>query len=362
MTYSELKVSAPGRLCLLGEHQDYFGLPIIAAAIDLRITVEGKARHDDIFSIELPDIKKRDEFALNNEINYIEERDYLRSVVNVLRRQKVPISIGWNCRIQSTIPINSGTSSSSAMVIAWIKFLLEAAKDRRACCCEDIAEFGFLSEVAEFKEPGGKMDHYATSLGGVVNVYPGENFSVRQFKKPLKEFVLADSLIKKNTTGTLAHIKNNVVSGLKKVRDKLSDFDLNSSVGKEEIKEIEKLPLTEKKLLLGTLKTRDITAEGEKLFMSEDFDHHYFGKLLSRQQEVMRDYLDLSTPKLDKMIETALNSGALGAKINGSGLGGCIFAYAPEKAGSVAEALRRLDTNVYIVKVDEGVRIESQKN
>lgn len=359
MINSKLKVSAPGRLCLLGEHQDYFGLPIIAAAIDLRITVQGKARRDNIFSIELPDIKKRDEFTLNNELNYLEERDYLRSVINVLRRQNVPISTGWNCCIQSAIPINSGTSSSSAMVIAWIKFLLEAVQDKRACCPEDIAEFGFLSEVAEFKEPGGKMDHYATSLGGVVNVYPGDNFSVRQFKKPLKEFVLADSLIKKNTTGTLAHIKNNVLSGLKKVRKKLKDFNLNSPIGTKEIEEIEKLPLIEKKLLAGTLKTRDITAEGESLFMSEDFDHQYFGELLSRQQEVMRDYLDLSTPKLDKMIETSLNSGALGAKINGSGLGGCIFAYAPEKARIVAEALRQLNTKVYIVKVDEGVRIEN---
>lgn len=359
MINSELKVSAPGRLCLLGEHQDYFGLPIIAAAIDLRITVLGKARRDNIFSIELPDIKKKDEFTLNKKIRYSEERDYLRSVINVLRRQNVPISNGWDCSIQGTIPINSGTSSSSAMVIAWIKFLLEAFEDKRACCPEDIAEFGFLSEVAEFKEPGGKMDHYATSLGGVVNVYPGENFSVRQFNKPLDEFVLADSLIKKNTTGTLAHIKNNVLSGLKKVRKKLKDFNLASSVGTEEKNEIEKLPLTEKKLLLGTLKTRDITAEGEKLFMSDNFDHHYFGELLSRQQEVMRDYLDLSTPKLDKMIETSLVSGALGAKINGSGLGGCIFAYSPGKAETVAEALRQLDTNVYIVRVDEGVRIET---
>lgn len=355
---SELKVSAPGRLCLLGEHQDYFGLPIIAAAINLRITIQGKSRPDNIFSLDLPDIEKKDQFALEKEIEYLQERDYLRSVINVLRRQKVLISRGWECSIQGTIPINSGTSSSSAMVIAWIKFLLEAAKDKRACSPEDIAELGFLSEVAEFREPGGKMDHYATSLGGVVNVYPGENFSVRQFDQPLKEFVLADSLIRKNTTGTLSHIKNNVLDGIKKVREKLKDFNLNSPLGSVEKTEIEKLPEIKRRLLKGTLKTRDITAEGEKLFMSDNFDHHYFGELLSRQQEVMRDFLKLSTPKLDKMIETSLENGALGAKINGSGLGGCIFAYAPSKADSIAEALRKLDTKVYIVKVDEGARVE----
>ena len=44
MHKQELRVSSPGRMCLLGEHQDYFGLAIIAAAIDLRITFAGTDR------------------------------------------------------------------------------------------------------------------------------------------------------------------------------------------------------------------------------------------------------------------------------------------------------------------------------
>ena len=31
----ELKVSSPGRMCLLGEHQDYFGLAIIGAVFGM---------------------------------------------------------------------------------------------------------------------------------------------------------------------------------------------------------------------------------------------------------------------------------------------------------------------------------------
>ncbi|MDD8039868.1 MAG: galactokinase family protein, partial [Acidobacteriota bacterium] len=34
MVNPTLRVSSPGRICLLGEHQDYFGLAIIAAAIN----------------------------------------------------------------------------------------------------------------------------------------------------------------------------------------------------------------------------------------------------------------------------------------------------------------------------------------
>ena len=32
--------SAPGRICLFGEHQDYLGLPVIAMAVDLRFYIE----------------------------------------------------------------------------------------------------------------------------------------------------------------------------------------------------------------------------------------------------------------------------------------------------------------------------------
>ena len=59
------------------------------------------------------------------------------------------------------------------------------------------------------------------------------------------------------------------------------------------------------------------------------------------------------------MVDTAMNAGALGAKINGSGGGGCMFAIAgPEAAGGVSEALQRESERVWRVKVDAGVTID----
>ena len=34
---SQLTISAPGRICLFGDHQDYLGLPVIACAIDRQV-------------------------------------------------------------------------------------------------------------------------------------------------------------------------------------------------------------------------------------------------------------------------------------------------------------------------------------
>jgi len=356
MEENEISVSAPGRLCLLGEHQDYFGLSIIAAAINLRMSICGKKRHDRIFHIDLPDTGGTEEFSIEKEQAYSQKRDYLKSAVNVLKRAGVSFVSGWDCSVKGEIPINSGTASSSALVVAWTKFLLESSRDERAKIPEAVAELAFSAEVAEFKEPGGKMDHYTSSLGNVISIDFAPPMKVEKFKNPLKTFVLADSLIRKDTTGTLDFIKSHVLQGVSGIQKKIKTFNLNSQIGPQEKDEIQKLQDKEKRLLSGTLMTRDITAEGKRLFTSDNFDHKHFGTLLSKQQDVLRDYLQVSVPKIDKMIDVSLEAGALGAKINGSGGGGCIFAYTPEKPEEVAEALKKLDAKVYIVHIDEGVR------
>jgi len=81
-----ISVSAPGRICLFGEHQDYLGLDVVAAAVGLRITVSGERRKDRTFVIDLPDVGAREEIVLAGELAYANKRDYLRSGLNVLRR------------------------------------------------------------------------------------------------------------------------------------------------------------------------------------------------------------------------------------------------------------------------------------
>lgn len=360
MKKNEISVSAPGRICLFGEHQDYFGLPIIAAAINLRIFIRGIPRDDLLIKIKLPDLGEREEFSLNGNIMYQQDRDYLRSVVNVLKKKGVRLDSGWDCHLHGTIPINAGTSSSSALVVAWAKFLLEAAGDRNLNNPEEIAELGFLSEVAEFHEPGGKMDHYASSLGGIVNVTFEGELEAKRLKNPLKRFVLADSLQKKDTTGMLGYIKSHVFEGVEAIRKKYAQFSLMGSVGEREKEEIQTVPAVNRRLLQGTLMTRDLTAEGISLFESDDFDHKMFGQLLTKQHKVLRDFLQTSTPKIEKMLDAALDAGALGGKLNGSGGGGCMFVYAPDKTEQIAEAIEKIGAKVHIIHVDEGVRKEKK--
>ena len=54
-----LSVKAPGRICFFGDHQDYLGLPVIAATIDRYIYMEATPKEQKTLSIELLDLDLR---------------------------------------------------------------------------------------------------------------------------------------------------------------------------------------------------------------------------------------------------------------------------------------------------------------
>jgi galactokinase len=348
-------VSAPGRLCLFGEHQDYLGLPVITAAINLRISITGKKRKDRIFHLELPDIGGRETINLTQPIVYLRERDYFRSGLNVLLRQNVEFTQGYDCLVRGNIPINSGTSSSSALLVAWIKFLLTVAS---ADCYQhpyEIARLAHQAEVVEFHEPGGMMDHFAASFGSVLYIDFSDSKAPQILPIKLGQFVLGDSQQPKDTKGILTRVKQGTLEALGILSDKdrqitmktlsLEDFDRHRHL----------LSPEQAELITANIVNRKLTQQAKKLLQQRLIDDQELGRLLNAHQQQLRDRLRISTSKIDRMIDAALKAGAVGAKINGSGSGGCMFAYAPNSAEQVAEAIARVGGKPYMISVDEGV-------
>ena len=73
--------------------------------------------------IHLPDIGREERFALKGAVPYTVERDYFRSAVNVMLRHGYTYSNGIEAVVHGEIPINAGTSSSSALIVTWIGML-----------------------------------------------------------------------------------------------------------------------------------------------------------------------------------------------------------------------------------------------
>ncbi len=358
-----IKTSAPGRICLFGEHQDYLHLPVITAAINLRIEIKGRQNGQHYVYINLPDINNEEQFNLpskNAEVPYERERDYFRSVFNVVRRHGVRILQGWDCEVHGTIPINSGTSSSSALCVAWARFLTQISNVQKPEFVNPyfIAKLAHLAEVAEFKEPGGMMDHYASAMGGLLYQEFDETVNLQPFAIKLGTFVLGDSLQPKDTKGILARVKFGVLDAIKIIKEKNPQFNLKTVTFKQLNHYRSFLTAAQWEVLQGAVLNRDLTLEAKSLMSRDTLDEHQFGELLNKHQKVLAELLKISTPKIDRMLQSAIQAGAYGGKINGSGGGGCMFVYAPEEPQKVARAIELEGGKAYIINVDDGVRVE----
>ena len=350
-------VSTPGRICLFGEHQDYLGLPIIAAAISKRIQVISLGKLEKEFIIHLPDVQKIENFELKFPLEYSKDRDYFKSILNVLSRKGHSFGYGLKLEVRGNIPINSGTSSSSALNVSFLNFLNhEFALGYNS---QEIGEIAYEAEVLEFGEPGGMMDQYSTAVGKVIYLASVPEIKIKSFNKKLGTFVLGDSLDPKDTLGILSRVKFGTLAGLEKIQKEFPSFSIHSA----RIDDLEKVKgfLTEDEYILikSNISDREILKNALDLFQGEiEWSDEKLGILLNKHQENLREHKRISTPKIDSMIQASLDAGALGAKINGSGGGGCMFAYAPHNAQKVADAIESVGGKAYIIEVDNGTQVE----
>lgn len=358
--------STPGRICLFGEHQDYLGLPVIAAAISRRMNIEASRRDPDgappEVCLSLPDVHSEKRFLIDTfPLAYTNKRDYFRSAMNVLYRDGLRFSADIEGRVWGNIPINAGTSSSSALIVSWLNLLSQLADEPRQYSPAQLAEMGYVAEVLEFGEPGGMMDHYSTAIGGIIYLESQPSIRVESFPfSGLGAFVLGDSGEPKDTIGILRHVKYGMLDAMAKMKayDPAFAFDAMPTEAAADYAHL--LTPDELALVKGNLSDRDVLRQALAMFRSGTIDHTLLGQLLTTHQTSLRDAKRVSTPKIDRMIDAALQAGALGGKINGSGGGGCMFAYAPANTEAVAEAIQQAGGKAYIISVAEGTLVTSK--
>ena len=352
-----MEISAPGRVCLFGEHQDYLGLPVLAMAISLRSIIRGAYRNDSLVIIQKPDIDETEKFDLNK-IKYSSSKDHFKSGLKVCKRFGFKFSKGFDCELRSNIPIKAGTSSSSSILVTWVHFLSQIADNAKKLDRNTIAELAYQAEVIEFNSPGGMMDQYSTSLGGLIYLESNPKISIEQIDTNLGAFVLGDSLEQKDTIGILSRCRDSRITILNKMKE------FNSQINFQVIchDQIDEYNLTadENELLSGTIKNRDLLFEAKKELNKPKLDQEFFGGLLSKHHSILRDDLRISTPKIELMLKSALEAGAYGGKINGSGGGGCMFAYCPNNPEEVRDAINNVGGRAHIVYADDGTTINTK--
>lgn len=351
---NDLSVSTPGRICLFGEHQDYLGLPIIAGAISLRIEITGNHSASKDVIIDLPDIQSSEIFTIDAVWDTYSQTDFFKSSISVLKREGYKFSAGIECQVKSQIPIKSGTSSSAALVVSWINFLTRMSIQNKACSPEEIARLAVLAEVAELSGAGGIMDQYSTAIGDVIFLDPSAPEALIKMNPNLGTIILGDSKESKETQDMLLQVKRPVLKIIEIIKKEDPDFTIKnvSIIDADSYEKV--LSEQQLKLLITTLKNRDITYKAKEELMKPVTNITKIGILVNNLQKILRDSLKISTEKIDNMVAAALDAGAYGAKINGSGGGGCMFAMTIDNPGRIARAIERQGGKAYIVRIDRG--------
>lgn len=350
---------APGRTCLFGDHQDYLGLPIIACAINKHITLTAKKNTSNTFEIDLPDINQTRTIGIYDDFGTLEKEDFFQSTLQVLHRYNCIPNNGYDIHITGTIPINSGTSSSSALVVAWVQFLIKAFGDAALLTSENIAQIAFESEVLEFNAPGGKMDQYSIGLGNIIYLETGDNFSYQVLKTPLTGLIMADSGVPKETNELLKRLKTNSWKAIEEVKKEYPNFTIETAKFEDLQIYLKCISNDLKPYLEAAMGNFNITKKALLSFKKEKLDLVEIGDLMNQHQHYLKNLLKITVPKIDAMIDAALKSGALGAKIVGSGGGGSIAVLSPKnKENEITKAILKAGAkDVYIAAVDEGARI-----
>ncbi len=350
---------APGRICLFGDHQDYLELPIIACAINRYITVRGTPNGTDSFMINLPDLRKKEEVRFRESDLIPTKGAHLKTVLYVVQNYGCIPNQGYDMTIQGDIPINAGLSSSSAMVVAWVQWLFTTFGCNQRITPEFIGKVAFEAEVTAQNSPGGKMDQYTSAIGDMIYLETNVRSKHRKIDTILEGLIIGESGVSKNTVGVLGDIKGKSLEAIAIVQKEVPAFALASATLDSYERYKTGLPTDLQPFFYAAIQNHLITQEAVFALSEKEIDYTHIGHLLNAHHAVLKNTLHITVPVIDAMIDAALVAGAYGAKIVGSGGGGCICALAPlEKQDAVVQAIQDAGAkDAYRVTISKGAHI-----
>lgn len=342
-------VRAPGRVNLVGEHIDYCGLPVLPMAIQLGITAEVTPGAGTILSVSNHDSRFPPvEFAISQDIAPDARGhwgNYVRAAAQAMAR-RVGALEGAAVVITSNLPVASGLSSSSALVVAIAVALLR----RNGITLAPVELAALLAEGERYVgTAGGGMDQaiIVAAEAGMTARIDFNPLRLRHVAIPATWcFVVAPSLERAEKSGAVQAAYNERTRATRAAHDHLvsrlrheADFSaLLVTHGPAEL-------LDAAAGLDSTIyrRLRHVVTEAVRVDQAveamESADLQGFGALMDASHQSLTTDYEVSTPALDELVGLARAAGAAGARLTGAGFGGSIVALTEaSNAGRLLEA------------------------
>ncbi|WP_322936307.1 galactokinase [Nocardioides bizhenqiangii] len=336
---------APGRVNLIGDHTDYNGGLCLPFAVPLVTTTTARVRGDDrirVRSTAFPDpwTGRLADLTLDGRDGIPDWVRYVTGVLWAAREDGWPVP-GLDLVVDSEIPLGSGLSSSAALecsVAVAVGTLTDQPLDPGSRL--PLAELCRRAETEYVGAPTGGMDQLVSLLGtaGHALLIDFADTSVRQVPLPLHE----DGLVVLVTDTGTPHQLAGTDSGY---ADRRAECDAAAAVlGLPRIGLAWPDDLSRLDDDVQRARARHVLSESARV---EDVlravaggDWAAVGNILTSSHASLRGDFAASTPALDLAVATAVDAGALGARLTGGGFGGSTIALVEEElADTVREAV-----------------------
>lgn len=328
-----ITIRVPARICLLGDHQDYLGLPVIAASIDRYLTLEATPQEKACFNFELIDLGQTRELALQIDESSVQKGDFLAAALAVLGRKGIVAKNGYQIKISGSIPVNAGVSSSSALVIAFIRFLVSAFS-QKPIEARQIADWANEAEVGFFGDPGGLMDHYSIAIEELRVIYP-DSRSTEVLPRPKQlPLILVESGIAKQTVGVLSKAKEKALEALAHVQKITPELTYHNAQMRDILAYKSHLNTELFSYWQASIANHQITKSAIAL-LSDPTTQDLIPKLaelINQHQFYLRTAIQNTPELMQQQMKVAIEAGGLATKVIGSGGGGCFFVLAESAA------------------------------
>ena len=326
----EIICSAPGRAGIIGNPTDMYGGAVLSCSVEMRAQVTVTPAPDLVLETgeQKCRIFGRDDLRPQGDCF-----DVARAILDYMRLPPLACRV----RYESDIPLRSGMSGSTALVVAILQALLawqgEYPNRYR------LAERARHIELNYLKVVCGYQDAYMCTFGGLNYM----DFRGKQFYRSAEAelFATIESLAAYvpelpfvlGFTG----VRHSSGAVHKPLRERWLDGESVVVAGYERITEIARM--------------------GKKALIAEDWP--LLGRLMNENHAIQRD-LGGSGESNERLIGAALEAGAPGAKLAGAGSGGTIIALWPwPDTTRLEKALREAGASaVYCLQVAPGATIE----
>jgi mevalonate kinase len=309
---------APGKIILSGEQFVVLGAPAVAMAINLYSKAEAKPNNHSSIHLEV-DIPLRVLSASKTDHHVPDPQGFLRplriaaeATLDYIGEPNQGIDLNVDCEI----PIAAGLGSSASTTVSIISAVSKSQRVKLGR--REIFKLAFVPERFLHGKPSG-VDQATCIYGGTIE------FTRPSSIKPL--LIKTEPVLLLCDSGIHHETKTLVGSVVKKSQTDKDSFRNYLSQVREISEGVSK-----------ALRTGD----------SEDL-----GSLMSMNHELLRK-IGVSHPKLDRLVNVAKRTGALGAKLTGAGGGGCVVVVCSGTGARerISRALRREGGTTYKISRD----------